>query len=78
MAQQLNGRRVAILATDGVEEVEYTEPRRAVEQAGAEAELISIKPGRIQAVQAMDKSNTQAMNAASVPIAIWPSSTRSP
>jgi protease I len=58
MAQQLNGRRVAILATDGVEEVEYTEPRSAVEQAGAQVELISIKPGEIQAVQHLDKTNT--------------------
>jgi protease I len=58
MAQKLDGRRVAILATDGVEEVEYTQPRSAVEQAGARVELISTKPGRIQAVQHMDKSNT--------------------
>ncbi len=58
MAQELNGRRVAILATDGVEEVEYTKPRQAVEQAGAQVELVSIKPGQIQAVQVMDKSNT--------------------
>lgn len=58
MAQELNGRRVAILATDGVEEVEYTRPRQAIEQAGATAELVSIKPGQIQAVQGMDKSAT--------------------
>jgi protease I len=58
MAHELDGRRVAILATDGVEEVEYTEPRQAVEKAGAEVELISLKPGRIQAVQHMDKTNT--------------------
>ena len=58
MAQKLNGRRVAILATDGVEEVEYTTPRQAVEEAGAQAELISIKPGQIQAVQGMQPSRT--------------------
>ena len=58
MAHELDGRRVAILATDGVEEVEYTEPRKAVEQAGAQPELISIKSGSIQAVQHQDKSNT--------------------
>jgi protease I len=58
MAQELNGRRVAILATDGVEEVEYTQPRQVIEQAGATAELISIKPGQIQAVQHLDKSRT--------------------
>jgi protease I len=48
---QLHGKRVAFLATDGVEEVEYTESRAAVERAGAQAELISIKPGSIQSVQ---------------------------
>jgi protease I len=56
MARQLDGRRVAFLATDGVEEVEYTEPRRAVEQAGARADLVSIKAGEIQSVHHMDKS----------------------
>ena len=58
MAHELDGRRVAILATDRVEEVEYTEPRAAVEKAGAQPELISIKSGRIQAVQHQDKTNT--------------------
>jgi protease I len=58
MARELDGRRVAILATDGVEEVEYTEPRAAVERAGAQVELVSIKSGQIQAVKVMDKSNT--------------------
>ncbi|WP_344143134.1 type 1 glutamine amidotransferase domain-containing protein [Polymorphospora rubra] len=52
-AQQnpLTGRWVAFLATDGVEEVEYTEPRKAAEQAGAQVELVSIRPGRIQAME---------------------------
>src|SRR6266480_7085543 len=58
MARQLDGRRVAFLATDGVEEVEYTEPRAAVEQAGAQVDLVSIKSGQIQAVKVMDKSDT--------------------
>jgi protease I len=58
MARELDGRRVAVLATDSVEEVEYTQPREAVEQAGAQVELISIKPGGIQSVQHMDKSRT--------------------
>ena len=50
--------RVAFLATDGVEEVEYTEPRKAVESAGGTAELLSIKNGEIQAVNHMDKAGT--------------------
>jgi protease I len=58
MPSQLTGLRVAMLATDGVEEVEYTQPRAALEEAGATVELISIKPGQIQSVQHMDKSRT--------------------
>ncbi|MFC7549023.1 type 1 glutamine amidotransferase domain-containing protein [Plantactinospora sp. GCM10030261] len=58
MAPSLQGKRVAFVATDGVEEVEYTEPRKAVEQAGAVAELVSMKPGSIQAFNHLDKSGT--------------------
>jgi protease I len=58
MSAQLQGKRVAFLATDGVEEVEYTEPRKAVEAAGGTAELVSIKDGEIQAVNHMDKAGT--------------------
>ncbi|WP_068158987.1 type 1 glutamine amidotransferase domain-containing protein [Rhodococcus phenolicus] len=46
----LAARRVAILATDGVEEVELVEPRRAVERAGAETRLLSLSSGEIQAM----------------------------
>lgn len=46
----LDGIRVAILATDGVEQVELTEPRDAVEKAGATTRLISIEEGSIQAM----------------------------
>jgi protease I len=51
MANELQGRRVAILATDGVEQVELEEPRRAVTDAGADTELLSLQPGEIQAVR---------------------------
>ncbi|MFZ2176260.1 MAG: type 1 glutamine amidotransferase domain-containing protein [Rhodococcus sp. (in: high G+C Gram-positive bacteria)] len=50
-AGSLQGRRVAILATHGVEEVELVEPRRAVEDAGATVRLVSLSPGRIQAMK---------------------------
>lgn len=50
MKGQLQGRRVAVLAADGVEQVELTEPRRAVEQAGAITQLLALQPGQIQAV----------------------------
>jgi protease I len=49
MAQTLQGKKVAILAADGVEQVELVEPRKAVTDAGAQTELLSIKPGEIQA-----------------------------
>ena len=48
MTKSLENRTVAILATDGVEQVELTEPRKAVEAAGATVRLLSIKDGEIQ------------------------------
>lgn len=51
MADELKGKRIAIIATDGVEQVELDRPRRAVEEAGAETELLSIEAGEIQAVE---------------------------
>ena len=50
MPSQLAGRKVAFLATDGVEQVEFTAPWNALKQAGAEVKLVSDKPGEIQAV----------------------------
>jgi protease I len=50
MAGELGGRRIAILAADGVERVELEEPRRAVQEAGGTTELLSIKPGEIQSM----------------------------
>ena len=49
MAGELNGRRVAILAADGVERVELEEPQRALEDAGARTDVVSITAGEIQA-----------------------------
>ncbi|MFI5502303.1 type 1 glutamine amidotransferase domain-containing protein [Nocardia asteroides] len=46
----LTGKRVAILATDGVEQVELVQPRAAVEDAGAITALLSLKSGDIQAM----------------------------
>lgn len=50
MSDSLNGKTIAIIATDGVEQVELTEPRKAVEQAGATVELLSLATGEIQAM----------------------------
>jgi protease I len=51
MANKLDGKKIAILAADGVEEVELVEPRKAVESEGATTELLSIEGGQIQAVE---------------------------
>jgi protease I len=58
MAKQLEGKRVAFLATDGVEQVELTEPWRAVEQAGGTPELISLEAGSIQGFNHLDRGDT--------------------
>jgi protease I len=49
MSDQLSGKKVAILATDGVERVELEQPRDAVTDAGAAVELLSIHEGEIAA-----------------------------
>ena len=48
MAQTLSGKTVAILATDGVELVELTEPMKALNEAGASVEIVSLKAGDFQ------------------------------
>jgi protease I len=53
----LNGKRVAILAADMFEQVELVEPRKAVEEAGAEVELISLESGEIQGFNHYDKAD---------------------
>lgn len=58
----LHGKRVAFLATDGVEQIELTRPWEAVTQAGAKAELLSIKGGEIQGVNGMDKADTHRVD----------------
>src|SRR5690348_3719800 len=45
----LSGKRIAFLATDGVEQVELTEPKKNLEDAGATTEIISPKSGEIKA-----------------------------
>jgi protease I len=46
--QELDGLRVAILATDGFEQSELTEPRKALDAAGADTEVASPKQGRVR------------------------------
>jgi protease I len=58
MAEGLKGKKVAFLATDGVEQVELTHPWQALEKAGAEVHLIAPKRGRIQGMNHLDKGDT--------------------
>ena len=58
MSNKLNGKRIAILATDGVEQVEMTEPRKALDAAGARTELVSPAKGKLQAWKHHDKATS--------------------
>ena len=55
--QRLAGKKVAVVATEGVEQIELTEPWQAFEQAGAKPELISIEPGEVQAWKHFEKGD---------------------
>ena len=48
MAKELQGKRIAFLATNGVEDSELREPHQAVTEAGAEADVISLERGEIE------------------------------
>lgn len=58
MTQNLTGKRIAFLATDGVEQSELEQPWHEIEKAGAKVELLSVHKGAIQAVRHMDKGDT--------------------
>ena len=59
MADELNGRRIAVLvANEGVEQVEMTTPVEALEGAGAEVDLIALEDQEIQAFNHLDKADT--------------------
>jgi protease I len=59
MADKLQGKRIAFLvAPEGVEQVELTEPWKAVENEGAKPELVSTQKGEIQAFNHLDKADT--------------------
>jgi protease I len=58
MAEKLEGKKVAILAADMFERVELEEPRKALEDAGAETEVVSIHDGEIQGFDHFDPAST--------------------
>jgi protease I len=58
MPELLKGRKIAFLATDMFEQVELTEPWKAVERAGGTPELVSLGEGEIQGFHHYDKADT--------------------
>jgi protease I len=54
VAQRLEGKKIAIIAADMVEQAELVEPRKALDDAGAETHLISLRPGEIQGFEHFD------------------------
>jgi protease I len=63
MRKSLAGMRIAILATDMVEEIELVDPRQALEDAGAETDLIAPKDGEIISATHFDKSEAYPVDA---------------
>jgi protease I len=53
----LEGRRIAVLATDGVEQIELTEPAKALREAGAEVKIVSPQSGAIQGMDHDEKAD---------------------
>ncbi len=53
----LRGKKIAILATDGFEQVELTGPQQALQDAGASTEIVSLKPGQIQGMNHDEKGD---------------------
>jgi protease I len=58
MANELDGKHVAFLFTEGVEQVELTEPLKAVREAGADVDLVSLEEGEVQMFNHLDKADT--------------------
>lgn len=57
MARKLVGKKVAILVADGFEQMEMTKPREALDEAGAETKIVSLKSGKIQGMRHADKGD---------------------
>src|SRR5262249_45744271 len=68
MTERFRGQRIAILATDGVEEIELTEPRRAITDQGALTEIVSVAEGSIQAMKGdLQPTNTYPVDRVASP-----------
>ncbi len=57
MANELNGKKIAILVMDGFEQVELTKPKEAYEAAGAQTQIVSPQSGRVQGWNHFDKAD---------------------
>ena len=60
---ELAGKKVAILATDGVEQVELTTPQKSLREAGAEVTVVSPKSGKIQGMNHDQKGDQLSVDA---------------
>lgn len=54
MTRPLEGKKIAILVTDGFEQAELTEPRKALQDAGAKAQIVALHPGQVKAWETRD------------------------
>lgn len=63
MSKELNGSKVAILAADGFEQSELFEPKKALEEAGAEVSVVSLKSGEIKGWDETDWGKSIAVDA---------------
>src|SRR5690242_20063040 len=63
MEQRLRGTRVAIIVTNNFEQVELTEPRRALDEAGAVTQIVAPKPGQVQGMDHDVKADTFPVDA---------------
>jgi protease I len=64
MSGELNGKRVAVLATDGVEQVELDQPWQALVEAGAQPQLVGLAAGSITAYDHIDKGDSRTVDVA--------------
>jgi protease I len=58
MGERVKGKKVAILVADGFEEAEFFEPKKALEDEGAQVEVVSLGTGDIQGFRHMEKTRT--------------------
>src|ERR1700722_7337386 len=62
MTGELNGKRIAIVATDGFEQSELIEPREALRRSGATVDIVAPKPGHIQGMKHDEKGDQVAVD----------------